>query len=44
MTHFTHDYEQGITDERDRILRLLEELSGQTVSNGLIALIKGEGK
>lgn len=24
MTHFTHDYEQGINDERERIIKLLE--------------------
>ena len=27
MTHFTHDYEQGIKDERERIIKLLEDLS-----------------
>lgn len=24
MTHFTHDYEQGIKDEQERIVKLLE--------------------
>jgi hypothetical protein len=24
MTHFSHDYEQGIKDERDRIVALIE--------------------
>ena len=24
MTHFTHDYEQGIKDERERILKIME--------------------
>ena len=24
MTHFTHDYEQGIRDERERIIKLLK--------------------
>ena len=25
MTHFSHDYEQGIKDERERIIKLLED-------------------
>ena len=25
MTHFSHDYEQGIKDERERIIKYLEE-------------------
>jgi hypothetical protein len=25
MTHFSHDYEQGVKDERERILKHLEE-------------------
>ena len=25
MTHFSHDYEQGIKDERERILTLIED-------------------
>ena len=29
MTHFTHDYEQGIKDERERIIKLLESYSSQ---------------
>lgn len=24
MTHFTHDYEQGIKDEQERILKIIE--------------------
>lgn len=24
MTHFSHDYEQGIKDERERILKIME--------------------
>ena len=24
MTHFNHDYEQGIKDERERILKIIE--------------------
>ena len=24
MTHFTHDYEQGIRDEQERIIKVLE--------------------
>ena len=27
MTHFSHDYEQGIKDERERIITLLEDLA-----------------
>ena len=25
MTHFSHDYEQGIKDERERILKIMDE-------------------
>ena len=25
MTHFSHDYEQGIKDEQERIIKLLDE-------------------
>lgn len=25
MTHFTHDYEQGIKDERERIVQLIRD-------------------
>lgn len=25
MTHFSHDYEQGIKDERERILKIMAE-------------------
>ena len=27
MTHFSHDYEQGIADERERIIKLLGEIA-----------------
>jgi hypothetical protein len=27
MMHFTHDYEQGIADERERIIKLLGEIA-----------------
>ena len=44
MTHFTHDYEQGIKDERERIIKLLEEddYMIETDRNHAISLIKGE--
>lgn len=29
MTHFSHDYEQGIKDERERIVALLEQIATQ---------------
>lgn len=29
MTHFTHDYEQGIKDERERVIALLEKIASQ---------------
>lgn len=43
MTHFTHDYEQGIKDEQERIIKLLEEDGYMIESdkNHAIALIKG---
>jgi hypothetical protein len=45
MTHFSHDYEQGIKDEQERIIKLLE---GNWVEPmdwlSVIALIKGEQK
>lgn len=25
MTHFSHDYEQGVKDERERILKIMNE-------------------
>lgn len=25
MTHFSHDYEQGIKDERERILKIIDD-------------------
>lgn len=25
MTHFSHDYEQGVKDERERILKIMED-------------------
>ena len=56
MPHFSHDYEQGIKDERERIIKLLEAERWK-LPNGLaaggeiylpieeaIALIKGEQK
>ena len=55
MTHFSHDYEQGIKDERERIMKLLEKMQCghycRCMNNELcevyaeaIALIKGEQK
>lgn len=55
MTHFTHDYEQGIKDEQERIIKLLKAdmCPDWTVSccdgacsayNDAITLIKGENK
>jgi len=55
MTHFSHDYEQGIKDERDRIIALIEAEMHRihqwrdytaTVALGNIRaeLIKEEGK
>ena len=29
MTHFSHDYEQGIKDERERVVALLEKIASQ---------------
>lgn len=56
MTHFSHDYEQGIKDEQERIIKLLEaerwQLPNSLPTGGevympleqAIALIKGEQK
>jgi len=46
MTHFSTDYEQGIKDEQERILKLLEQddFMVETDRIHVIALIKGEQK
>lgn len=54
MTHFSHDYEQGIKDERERIINVLKEAReskpcqcddcGDHVWQQAIELIKGEQK
>lgn len=52
MTHFSHDYEQGIKDERERIIELLEtyieaygapeEKIASTLFSRAISEIKGD--
>ena len=43
MTHFTHDYEQGIKDEQERIIKLLEDNWIEPMDwLSVKALIKGE--
>lgn len=32
MTHFSHDYEQGIKDERKRIIELIQE-NAEVITN-----------
>ena len=45
MTHFTHDYEQGIKDEQERIIKLLEDNWIEPMDwLSVIKLIKGEHK
>lgn len=53
MSHFTHDYEQGIKDERDRIIELLRNMRqaakeknlSQTANiNAIITLIGGKNE
>lgn len=43
MTHFTRDYEQGISDEQERIIKLLEDNWVEPMDwLSVKALIKGE--